>query len=388
MNIAYVVVKHIAQGGGIEKYTEEIGARLVERGHQVRVYAMPHYGDVSSPYRGMEIMTTPCFRMPQLEKVSASLYSTMHASVNSWADLVHLQHVVPGALAWLVRFCGKPSVIQYHGLEWKRSRWGWMGQVVLKALEQWSVCVNHHFTAVSKEQCHYFHRTYGIDIRYIPTGAEIPEPTSPQEILALGLMPKRYILFASRLVQEKGAHYLIPAFRRLDTDCKLVIAGDIPGGGAYKQHLLQLAGDDARIIFPGFVTGRLRDELFSHALVYVQPSDIEGLSIALLEAMSYGLCCLVSDIPANKEAVGEQAISFQCSDIDDLSVKLRMVLAKKTMADVMATGAVERVRAHFCWDRITDQFEEYYQEIIACHQQTALPKAQRRHAEKALSRTR
>ena len=387
MNIAYVVVKHIARGGGIEKYTEEIGARLVERGHRVRVYTMPHYGEISASHRGMEIITTPCFPVPQLEKVSASVYSTTHASLRSWADLVHLQHVVPGALAWLVRLCGKPSVIQYHGLEWKRSRWGRMGQIVLKALEQWSVRVNHHFTAVSEEQCAYFRKAYGIDIRYIPTGADIPAPTPPREILALGLTPKQYILFASRLVPEKGAHYLIPAFRKLETRCKLVIAGDIPGGDAYKQQLRHLAGSDARIVFPGYVTGRLHDELFSHALVYVQPSEVEGLSIALLEAMSYGLCCIVSDIPANQEAVGKQAIVFRNGAVDDLSSKLRMVLATQGMAEAMATGAVERVRDHFSWDSITDQFEEYYREIIGAHQQETLPKA-RRHAEKALFRSR
>ena len=365
MNIAFAVVKHIARGGGIEKYTEELGARLVERGHHVRVYSMQHYGPVTKEYRGMEIVTVPSLTIPQAQKISASLYSSMHASLNGWADVIHLHHVCPGGMAWFARLCGKPSVIQYHGLEWKRSRWGRVGSSVLKGLERWSVAVNTHFTAVSSEQCRYFQDTYHIQPSYIPTGAEIKPPVAAREMTALGLEPKRYILFAARLVREKGAHYLIPAFRQLPTDYKLVIAGDVAGASSYKQELFALAGGDPRILFPGYVEGRLLQELFSNALVYVLPSEIEGLSIALLEAMSYGLCCLTSDIPENLEGLGDCGFTFQSKNVDDLARQLHMLTTNHQAIDAVASRAIERVARHFSWDRITDQFEALYEEMVS-----------------------
>ncbi|HEY3418251.1 MAG TPA: glycosyltransferase family 4 protein [Armatimonadota bacterium] len=376
MNIAFAVVKHIARGGGIEKYTEELGTRLVERGHQVRVYSMRHYGPVTQEYRGMEIVTVPSLFLPQGQKISAGLYSSIHASLDRWADVIHLQHVCPGAMAWFTRMCRKPSVIQYHGLEWKRSRWGSFGAAVLKGLERWSVLVNTHFTAVSAQQCQYFRDTYNINVSYIPTGAEIKPHVDAQEITALGLHPQRYILFAARLVRDKGAHYLIPAFRRLMTDYTLVIAGDTSGNNEYKQELLDLAGDDPRILFPGYVEGRLLHELFSNALMYVLPSEIEGLSIALLEAMSYGLCCLVSDIPENLEALGGCGFTFQNRNIDDLSRQLQHIMANPQATNQYARHAVARVAEHYSWDRVTDQFEQLYQEI-------ALPARSRAQAEAA-----
>jgi glycosyltransferase involved in cell wall biosynthesis len=372
MKIAFAVVKHISRGGGIEKYTEELGTRLVARGHQVRVYSMRHYGPVFREHVGMEIVPIPSVFLPQCQKISASIYASMHASITTWADVIHLHHVCPGGMNWFVKLCGKPSVIQYHGLEWKRSRWGPFGSLVLKGLERWSVAVNSHFTAVSEEQCRYFRDTYNIDIHYIPTGAQIKPAVDPQTLGILGLHPQRYILFAARLVREKGAHYLIRAFRQLDTECRLVIAGDVAGPSRYKEELMALAAGDPRIIFPGYVEGRLLDELFGHARVYVLPSEIEGLSIALLEAMSYGLCCLVSDIPENLEALGGCGFSFESKNPDDLARQLQRILSNPHLANSGAQAAIERVNAHFSWERITDQFEHMYSGLVSPERQPSL----------------
>jgi glycosyltransferase involved in cell wall biosynthesis len=362
MNIAFVVVKHIARGGGIEKYTEELGARLAARGHAVRVYAMRHYGTVEPTHRGMEILAVPCLPLPQAEKLTASVFGVVHASLTGWADVVHLHHVGPGALGWLPRLVRKPSVLQFHGLEWKRSRWGRVGATVLKALEWWSVRTNRRFTAVSQVQCEYFADAYGITVRYIPSGTDVRTPPPAREIRRLGLEPGRYLLFASRLVREKGAHYLIEAFRRLNSPHKLVVAGDVPGAAAYRQELEALAGGDTRILFPGFVEGRLLEELFGHALLYVQPSEVEGLSIALLEAMSYGLPCVTSDIPENREATNDLGMTFRSGDVDDLACVLRTALAVASRSDGAEARALMQTR--YSWDHIADEFEAYYAEVL------------------------
>lgn len=366
MNIAFAVVKHIARGGGVEKYTQELGARLVKMGHQVSVYSMTNYGSVPTNYKGMRVVPVPSIPLRQMEKLSASQIAGIRIALSRRPDIVHFHSVSPGSAAWLARLTGKTTVIQMHGLEWKRSRWGETGVYVHHFLEKWSLLSKSHLTAVSKAQCDYFMQKYGIVAKYIPTGVDVKRKIEPNEILRIGLKPQKYILFASRLVRDKGAHYLIPAFRKLDTDYMLVIAGDVPNEDKYKKELLTLAGVDKRIIFPGFVEGRLLEELFSNAAIYTQPSVIEGLSIALLEAMSYGLPCLVSDIPENKEAIADCGVVFRSQDANDLADKLSFMLGKSYhQFEQFAKKAVHRVKVHYSWDSIAEAFNDYYHEILS-----------------------
>lgn len=364
MKIAFAVVKNIARGGGIERYTEELGSRLVRRGHEVRVYSTRHYGALVPEHKSMHIIGVPSIPVTACEKLSAGIASTLHASLTSWADIIHLHSVGPGVMGWLPRLRHKPSLVQFHGIEWRRARWSSFGSVVLKNLERATIRCNHCFTAVSETQCAYFKDMYGIEARFIPGGADEKPVPEPKEILTLGLQPRRYVLFASRLVREKGAHYLVDAFRRLDTEDRLVIAGDVQGADAYRDELHRLAGNDPRIIWPGFVEGRLLEELVGHARVFVLPSDLEGLSLALLEAMSYGTCCLASDIPENIEALGSAGLTFHREDAADLAAKLQSLLGDDEAVDAYGAKALVRARDRFSWDRITDEFEEYYRELL------------------------
>lgn len=365
MKIAFAVVKHIAQGGGIERYTEELGARLVARGHEVRVYSLRRHGRVDPWHRGMRIIGVPSLPATSCEKLSASILALLHACVLPWADIVHMHTVCPGAMGWFARLCGKPALVQFHGIEWQRSRWSRTGLSVLKFLEWWTVRNNRHFTAVSHAQCAYFQNAYGIETCYIPGGADLKEIRPARELSALGLEPRRYVLFASRLVREKGAHHLIQAFRRVEGPWRLVIAGDVCGTDAYKQELRRLAGNDARIIMPGFIQGPLLEELYSHARLFVQPSDVEGLSLALLEAMGRGICCLVSDIPENIEAIADGGVTFRRGDADDLAVRMQDLLDHPGIADAYGIRAAARVRDEYVWDRVADEFERYYRDILS-----------------------
>jgi glycosyltransferase involved in cell wall biosynthesis len=364
MNIVFAVVKHISIGGGVEKYTEELGSRLVQMGHRVKVYSMKNYGAVPPFYKGMKIIPVRSVPLRQTEKLSASQIAGLMLSLSNWPDIVHFHSVSPGSSAWLVKLTGKKTLIQMHGLEWQRSRWGRTGEYVHRFLEKWSLLSGSYLTAVSRVQCDYFKSKYGRDVEYIPTGVDLKKPTLARDILPLGLQPKKYVLFASRLVQEKGAHYLIPAFRKIPTDYKLVLAGDVPNEDRYKKELLALASNDPRILFPGFVQGRLLEELFSNAAIYVQPSEIEGLSIALLEAMSYGLPCLVSDIPENIEAIADCGFTFVSRNIDHLSHRLSCLLENHKTMESLCKKAVHRVTNHYSWDSIADQFDELYRNIL------------------------
>jgi glycosyltransferase involved in cell wall biosynthesis len=324
---------------------------------------MRHYGEVPECHLGMRIVSVPSFAKPCLQKLSCSATAAINSFWKKY-DIVHFHSFAPGAFAWLPKLRGAKCVLQLHSLEWKRKRWGSIGSSIVKILERLALSQSHINTAVSRTQCAFYRTHRGIEMRYIPTAADIKPKTEAREIYRLGLEPNKYILFACRLVPEKGAHYLVSAFRRLDADMKLVIAGDAQGASEYRKKLYELAKDDPRILFPGFVEGRLIDELFSHCYVYVQPSEVEGLSLSILEAMSYGNCCLVSDIPENLEAIGDTGFYFTNKNIDDLADRLRWLLENRGQVEAVSVGAKERIRQHYSWQSISEQIEKLYLSIL------------------------
>ena len=363
MKIAYVVVKNIRRGGGIEKYTEELGKRLARAGHEITVYSMRNYGESISSHEGMSIQYVPCCPMKTLEKGTAAFFAMLKA-LKKKPDIVHFHTIPAGAWLGFATRMGMKCLLQWHGLEWKRSRFGGLNSKIALYLEKYVMGQQACLTAVSRTQCDYFERIYNKKVHYIPTGTDIKPSPSPSKITAIGLEPRKYLFFASRLVREKGAHYLIPAFRHLDTDFRLVLAGDSKDEEAYKQQLRQLAGNDKRIIFTGFVQGRLLEELFAHTYAYIQPSEVEGLSIALLEAMSYGSPCLVSDIPENLEAISDIGWYFRNTEVESLSERLRWMIDHPKILDVIREKSRNRVRDYYSWDKITEDFESLYMQML------------------------
>jgi glycosyltransferase involved in cell wall biosynthesis len=215
-------------------------------------------------------------------------------------------------------------------------------------------------TAVSKTQCEHYAKEYGVACEYIPTAANLRLPAAPRKILELGLRPGRYVLFASRLVSEKRAHDLVRAFSQVETDADLVLAGEGPETSSYVHELRRAAAPDRRVRFLGHVTGPLLDELFSNAAAFVQPSEIEGLAIAVLEAMSFGNVVIASDIPENLEALGGAGISFRCGDSECLAAQLRYVLCNPVATHVLGRLARARVAEHYSWDAVAEAMERLY----------------------------
>jgi len=364
MRIAYIAVKDISIGGGIEKVTDEIGSRLVTRGHKVIVYSSRDYGTAQDcVYKGMEIRTVPSINTKALHKLSICFHATRDVMKRRDVDIVHFHAVGPSVFSVFPRLWGIPTVVQTHGVEWQRDKWGIVGKTFFRLSDYTVAYFPTKATAVSKIQKEYYEGRFGKEIVYIPNGVSPVEIRSPEWILEQGLIPNEYILFAARLVEEKGAHFLIPAFRALDTDMKLVIAGDAAHAESYKARLRKLAGDDPRILFPGFLTGRPMEELFSNAYLFCLPSTLEGLPVALLDAMSYGNCCLASDIPENREALEEFGYFFRNRDTASLQQVLDELLADPARVEAKKKAARSHVLENFSWDRATDMMEEFYRSI-------------------------
>jgi glycosyltransferase involved in cell wall biosynthesis len=360
MRIAYIAVKGVPIGGGIEKLTEEIGARMVARGHEVVIYSSRDYGTVDCKYKGMQIKTVSSINTKTLHKLSICMNAVLDALKERSADIVHIHAVGPSLFSLATRLRGIPTVVQTHGLEWKRDKWGGLGRSFFKLADLTAVYFPHATTAVSRVQKNYYEKKFKKSVVYIPTGVNHVKQREPDWILKQGLEPKRYILFAARLVEEKGAHFLIEAFRSIDTDMKMVVAGDAAYSEDYKASLRRLAQGDSRFIFPGFVSGPPLEELFSNAYLFCLPSTLEGLPIALLEAMSYGNCCVASDIPENLEAVKNFGYTFENRNPEDLKKVLLDLIDHPEKADGMRKIARTYVLENYSWDRVADQMEALY----------------------------
>jgi glycosyltransferase involved in cell wall biosynthesis len=363
MKIAYIVLKGVPTGGGIEKYTEEVGSRLASRGHKIIVYTMKHYGTSDGIYRGMKIKTVPTIRARSLEKLIATFTATLYQCSERKIDIVHFHAFGTSIFSFLPKLLGRKIVSQGHGLEWKRAKWGPFTKLLLKISEHTSIKFSDNITVVSRVQQKYLKERYGIDSLYIPTGVNPPRIESAQLIKKYGLEGRDYIFFAARLVREKGVHYLIEAYNRLNPALKLVITGDAQHEEEYKSELKKLAGDNKNIIFTGFATGKLLDELFSNCYIFVLPSELEGLSTALLEAMSYGNCCLVSDIPENLEALNGLGRTFISKDVDSLTKNIDYLISNPKLVDSIRPEAQRHVLENYSWDTIADKFEKLYREL-------------------------
>jgi glycosyltransferase involved in cell wall biosynthesis len=358
MRIGMLGLKGIPFPAGIENFTEEVGIRLVERGHQVTVYVRP-YVQVDAAYRGIRIRKLPSLPTKHLDALSHTLIASLDVLFAD-LDIVHYHALGPSVFAWLPRLRGMKTVAQVHGLDWERAKWSAFASRCLRAAEYSAVYFPHRTLTISNGLKDYFEAKYGRTVDYVPTGVRTYQYCEPREIQRWGLARENYILFLSRLVPEKGCHYLIDAYERLATDKKLVIAGPASGEDTYVTTLQR---GNPNVIFTGAATGRLLEELFGNAYLFVLPSEIEGLSHALLQALSFGRAVLASDIDANVEALGGCGVTFRSRDVADLQAKLQHLLDHPDVVQACAVSGRARVAAEYSWERVVDRLEAIYADV-------------------------
>lgn len=363
MRIAMIGQKGVpASYGGIEVHVEEIGARLVRRGHDVRVYTRPYYAAGDEPHRGMSRSPRPSIRTKHLDTATHAAVCSLDTLVHP-VDLVHFHALGPSALSWLPRLRGTPTVVTLHGLDWEREKWGRMATYLLQRCEFPAAHCPNRTIAVSQTLRRYFEEKYLISPTYIPNGVSDPVPQSPEPLARWGVEPGQYHLFVGRLTPEKGVHLLLEAWPRIGSGKRLVIAGGSAFTDEYVAQLKRDAGPD--VVFTDYVHGAELAALYEHAYLMLLPSFLEGLSIVLLEALSHGRCVLVSDIPENVEVTGDVTPRFRNRDVDDLVAQWQAL-----DRDPERVAAHEkRVRAElahrFTWDNVVDQLEAVYEEVRA-----------------------
>ncbi len=367
MKIAFIGQKGLpAVSGGVERHVEDLAVRLVARGHKVIAYTRPHYTNPTlDSYKGIELISLPSVRSKSLDAITHTFLACF-AVMRQRVDIIHFHSIGPSSLIGLAKLLnpGVKIVATVHSPDYYRDKWGFFARTYLKFGER-TACRSAHATiAISKSLTENAEQNYGRPVSYIPNGVAVAVNREAQEIKKWGLEKDNYILSVARLVPEKGTHDLIEAYKNLVTDKKLVIVGSGAFNEKYEDYLKKLAGTNPNIIFTGNQSGDILSELFSNAYLFAQTSELEGLSIALLEAMSYGKRILISDIPENIEVIGQTGKTFKVKDIKDLTLQLNNCLHEGEALSELGQAAKERVTFYYHWDKITQSIENIYGELL------------------------
>ena len=370
LNIAMLGHKRIpSREGGIEIVVEELSTRMVKAGHSVTCYNRAGHhvsgkefdGCDLKKYRGVKLKSVFTINRKGFAAMTSSFFGSICTAVRRY-DVVHFHAEGPCAMLWLPKLFGKKCIATIHGIDWQRAKWGGFASKYIKFGEKVAVKFADEIIVLSRSVQKYFMETYGRNTTFIPNGVNRPALHSPQLIKEkYGLNKDEYILFLGRLVPEKGITYLIEAFKNVKTEKKLVIAGGSSDTDVFMKELKELAKDNDRIIFTGFVQGQLLEELYSNAYLYTLPSDLEGMPLSLLEAMSYGNCCLTSDIAECAEVVENKALLFKKSNVGSLREKLQFVCDNPEEVSMLKDGAADFICHKYNWDDVVEQTLKLYQ---------------------------
>lgn len=381
MSVAMFGQKDYDRSGGVEVVVTELSTRLASMGCRVTCYnrSAGIKRKKSHKYKGVTERYVPTLAGKGAAAVTSSFFAALACAFGSY-DVVHIHAEGPAAMCWIPKLLGKKVMVTVHGLDWKRQKWtdgrGLGSKYIFwgeRCLAKWA----DQIIVLSRDVKKYFKETYERETVLIPNGVSRPVRKNADRIKkAYGLTEPEespYILYLARLVPEKRADLLIEAFQKMTADGRfpdvsLIIAGDSSSTDDYVARLKHLAAGNDRIIFPGFVQGDILDELYSNACVYVLPSDLEGMPIGLLEAMSYGNCCLISDIPECADVAENKAVRFRQGDAEDLRLKLEDLLNHPEKVKKYRAQTADFILQKYDWDEVAKQTLKLYQTgAKACH---------------------
>ena len=315
--------------GGIETHSQNLYPRLYDRGATIKIYARkPYTYPQRYVFKGVMVAPLRSFTCAGVEAFVHTFTAFLHSFI-SRPDIVHIHAVGPAIFAPLFRLTGAKVIFTHHGEDYNRAKWGWFARAILKTGEFLGTKFSHKVIVISKHiQNLLINNYHAKNTVLIPNGVDIPEKVdSAPYMKKYGLIPKKYFFACGRLVPEKGFDDLIEAWTLADHgDCKLVIAGSAGEGDEYGTNLKAKA-ESAGVVMTGFITGDELKSLYQEAHCFVLPSHHEGLPIVLLEAMSYDLRIISSDIPANVEVNLPERCYYKVGDKTELSQKVSQLAA-------------------------------------------------------------
>lgn len=368
MKIYFIGQKGIpTRGGGVERHVDELATRLAKLGQEIFVYCRERYTqNTPETYNRVKLIYTPAIYTKNLEAITHTITSLFDLRKRE-VDIIHFQAIGPSLMIPLARLI-KPKakiVATIHCADYFHQKWGFIARFALRLGERIAATFAHETITVSQGLQVQVAKAYKKQATYIPNGVQIPELGSDPKLLdEWNIKPQEYIVAISRLIRHKGLHFLIDAYKEIETDKKLVIVGSSSYTDNYEKELHAMARGNENIIFTGNQTGDKLKALFEHGYLFVQPSLKEGLSIALLEALSYNQAVLASDIPENMEVVGDKAITFKAGSVEDLAHNLEFMLSHPQITKGYKQGR-EYVNKEYNWEKIAQKTIEVYQKAMA-----------------------
>lgn len=375
LKIAMFGHKHIpSREGGVEIVVGELSTRMAALGHSVTCYNRSgrFAGEATGSsfkkgdYKGVKVRSVWTVDFKGLAAASSSFFAAIKC-IFSRAKVVHIHAEGPAFMSFIPRLFGKRVIVTVHGLDWQREKWGkGFASKYIKFGEKVMVKCADEIIVLSESAKTYFKEAYNRDTVLIHNGIERPLRKDADEITKkYGLEKDGYICIVARLTAEKGVHYLIDAYNNIKTDKKLVIAGDTSDTDEYVQLLRQKAQGNENIIFTGFISGDILTEIYSNAYIVALPSDIEGMSLSLLEALAYKNAVICSDIPENTLVTEDRAMLFKKSDVKDLTEKLQELCDNAEAVNRLREGVDEFIIGKYNWNDVADSTYELYKKVLA-----------------------
>lgn len=371
MRIAMIGHKRYgSREGGVEVVVTELARRMAALGHEVTCYDRSGHdvmtGDEAAGKRiqdGVHVIPVRTVDSKGLAALSSSFFATLEA-IRQRPDVIHYHAEGPCVPLRLAHWAGIRTVATIHGLDWQRAKWGRLASAYIRLGERTAARCADEVIVLSRAAQSYFLETYGRETVLIPNGVDAHEPLPACEITSRwGLEEGSYLLYLGRIVPEKGLHYLLEAFRQLDTDRRLVVAGAASDTSEYMDQVKALVEGDDRVLLTGFVTGDTLAELYSNAYCYILPSDVEGMPLSLLEAMSYGRACVTSDIPECADVLGGTGVTFPRGDVAALREGLATLLAEPAKALALGSAAKAAVDESCSWGAVVERTLETYEGV-------------------------
>lgn len=355
----------VSKYSGIESYYEQAGRELARLGHEVTVYCRSYFTPPVDEHNGMRVRRLPTIRSKHLETLVHTFLSSLHAMFSDY-DVVHYHALGPALFSFLPRLTGKKTVVTVQGLDWQRRKWGRVASQVLRWGEAAAVVLPDATMVVSHTLQHYYWQQYRRHTVYVPNGARIVSGHEAKRLVEWELSPDNYVLYLGRFSPEKNCHLLVNAFENLRTTMKLVLAGGSSHSDSYADGLRRHQSERIRIL--PWVSGDDLEELLSHAALFVLPSDLEGLSLALLDAMAAGVCVLTSDIPENNEVVNGHGFTFRRGDELDLARMLDFLIRNPEVRRQAGARGRQHIQEQYLWPRIARSIETVYYGVLGWNQ--------------------
>jgi len=368
MKIALLGTRGIpASYSGFETCVEQLGQRLVERGHEVIVYCRSHHITYpGSEYKGMHLMKLPTIANKYLDTIVHSFLSSVHALFQRY-DIALYFIAGNSPVTWIPRLVGAKTILNVDGLDWRREKWPALAKKYIQFAEYLATILPTEYLTDSRHVQKYYKERFIDEPAYIPYGSDVDILPPGDTLAQYDLEPRKYILFVGRLVPENCVHHLVEAFRGIDTDLKCVVVGDAPYAEEYKASLKKLAGDDERIIFAGYIFGKGYQELGSNAYIFVESSGVGGTHPALVEAMAFGNCVVVNNTPENLETIGADnaglAYDGQVGASSLKAVLERLIDNPNTVASY-CKKSYNYAKVHYSWDSVTDEYERLFYRVL------------------------